>query len=303
MRNPSPLNPLGFVRSFLTAWAAVSVVRPDVVFSKGGAISVPVALVALVRRIPVVLHESDAVSGRANRLVSLWARKVCKGFPSPVTSHELRVTSHDVKEIFTGNPVRPEILSGSEEEGRRLTGLTGDKPVMLVIGGSQGALALNDVVMASLDQLLQSVQIIHLTGRGKGQTITHTGYWSAPFAYEELKHLYALSDFALSRSGAGAIAELAACGIPAILVPLRGVGHDHQQKNALSAAAVGGCVLLDQIALVENLLPAVRALAENHEERQRKAGQMRLLARPDAARLIAEILVRVGGVRAKITEK
>ncbi len=299
VRNPTPLRPISFLRSLALAWRVVSVFRPDIVFSKGGAVSIPVAFVAWLRGIPVVLHESDAVSGRANRLVALWAKKICHGFPR--NNDELRMTNdeysrfaiRDSQSIFTGNPVRAFIASGTKEVGRRITGLVAERPVLLVIGGSQGATALNEAVLASLGELLHDVQIVHLTGPGKKSPMKKDGYWSAPFVHEELPHLYALADFALSRAGAGAIAELAACGVPMILVPLRGVAHDHQQVNASVAAATGGCICLDQERLAREMAPLVRTLARDETKRREMAGHVRRLSSREAAQTIASILFGV----------
>ncbi len=301
VRNPTPFRPISFVRSLAVAWRVVSAFRPDVVLSKGGGISVPVAIVAWMRGVPVVLHESDAVSGKANRLIALWAKAVCEGFPRGndewrmmndensqlVTRNPQPATRH----VFTGNPVRSFVTSGSREKARAITGFGADKPVLLVIGGSQGATALNEAVLASLDLLLSSVRIVHLPGPGKDAGIKRAGYWSVPFAHEELPHLYALADLALSRAGAGAIAELAACGIPMILVPLRGVAHDHQRGNALVAAEGGGCVLLEQERLREELVPLVASLAGDGAKRASMAERVRSLSSRGAADAVAAVLL------------
>ncbi len=298
VRNPHPLRVIGFIQSLITASRVFKTFQPDVVFSKGGGISVPVAIIAKLRGVPVILHESDAVSGKANVIVALWAKTICKGFP--VANGESRMANgknsrseiRDARFLFTGNPVRPDVTQGHKEEGRKITGLDGSKPVLLVIGGSQGAQALNEAVVSQIDPLLNVVQIIHLTGMGKGTGIAKPGYWSKPFAYEELKHLYALSDLAVSRSGAGAITELAANGIPTILVPLRGVAHDHQQANALRAAESGGCVVVQQAELPTMLRTAVESLALDAQHRLEMSAKIRSLARTDAADVLAEVILQ-----------
>ncbi len=275
-----------FGKSFVAAWRLVKSFKPDVVFSKGGALSVPLCLAARVAGVPIVLHESDAVNGRANRLVSRWAVTVCDGFPGGGTQ-----SAH----VFTGNPVRPAVAQGSRTEGLRITGLSGTRPVLLVMGGSQGAQALNAAIVRHLDVLLQSVEILHLTGKGKPGAPARAGYWSAEFAYETLPHLYAAADLALSRAGAGGISELAACGVPALLVPLRGLAQDHQFANARAAELAGACVLLHQEELDATLLPAVQALATHERRRAALAAGIRGLSSPDSAERIARIVLDATG--------
>ncbi len=284
-RRFSPLRPDVFVASLLAARRLIKEFRPDAIFSKGGALSVPVCLAARIAGVPIVLHESDAVSGKANRLVGKWAKTVCTGFPSAGPS------------IFTGNPVRPEVTTGKREDGLRITGFSGTRPVLLVMGGSQGAASINGIVAAHLPELIAIADVIHLTGKGKPGGAPQTGYWSAEFAYEDLPHLYALATLALSRSGAGGISELAACGIPALLVPLRGLAQDHQLANALAAEKSGGCVALDQETLDERLIPAVRSLLEDSAQLTRMREAIRALSRADAADRIAESVLAAADLR------
>ncbi len=273
-RRFSPLRPDIFLGSFFRARRIIKEFSPDVVFSKGGALSVPVCLAAKIRGIPIVLHESDAVMGKANRLIARWAKTVCRGFPG--------------EGVFTGNPVRPVVTAGNKEEGLRITGFSGTKPVLLVMGGSQGARAINDVIAAHIDALLQIVDVIHLTGPGKGGIKARPGYFSLPFAYGELPHLYAISDLALSRSGAGGISELAACGIPSLLVPLRGLAQDHQLHNAVTAEKSGGAKMLDQETLGKTLLPALTTLAGEESKLSALRTAILTLYVPDAAQKIAD---------------
>ena len=257
--------------------------NPDVIFSKGGYVSVPLCYAAWKKGIPIVLHESDAVSGYANRIVRRFASAVCAGFPS---LHFPLSVFH-----FTGNPVREEVTRGSRDKGLGITGLKGGRPILLVMGGSQGALEINRAVAAALPDLLLRCDVIHITGYGK-RTVSdpHEGYFQIEFAGEELPHLYACADMALTRAGAGSIAELAACGIPSVLVPLRGVGHDHQWYNAVSAAKQGGCFHLEQQELSEKLLPTIHNLVTDDARRKEMAKSIRALSRPDAALQIAKII-------------
>ena len=259
----------------------ISSTRPDIIFSKGGYVSVPICWAAHKKGIPIILHESDTVSGRANRIVAKWASTICMGFPlEPLPP----------KSEVTGNPIRAEVLQGNKEEGQRLTGFSGNKSVLLVIGGSQGAQSINDVIFKLLPQLLDHVDIVHITGEGKGRNIQQKGYWSASFVNKELPHIYAITNIALSRAGAGSIGELAANNIPSILVPLRGVGHDHQQRNAEYVKKREGCILLQQDDLEIKLLETVQTLISNKELQQSLSEAMQSIYQADAATNIATVI-------------
>jgi len=293
-------------------------VQPDVVFCKGGSIGVPVALAARKLGIPIILHESDAVSGYANRFIARFADVVCKGFPAkktnaqtktqipnqqPATSNQQQFSRTPNPELripnpashFTGNPIRQDITQGDRNEGLRLTRFSGNKPIVLILGGSQGATTINTIVIDRLHELLPLCDIIHLTGRGKESAVHTEGYWSTPFAFEELPHLYAITTIALSRAGAGSVSELAANAIPTFLVPLRGVGHDHQLRNAERVETLGGCILLHQETLREKLVPAIASLLSNPDRQKWLATHIWGLHQPDAAGKIARILLGYGG--------
>ncbi len=291
---------MSFLRMLKAIWQSRALMKqwkPDVVFGKGGLLSVPVTLAARSLGLPVVLHESDAVSGRANKLIARWAHTVCLGFPqhkrdgTPLTGGTMRLVSgyplSNAQCVFTGNPVRPSIGNGARGRGMAITGFSGKRPVLIVLGGSQGAQAINDAVTKHLEALLEHADIIHLTGRGKGGIAGRPGYWAREFVQDQLADLYALSDFALSRAGAGTLSELARCGIPALLVPLRGLAQDHQLCNALAACRTGGCVMLHQTELDRTLVAAVTSLAQDRDRRATMGKKAFTLAMPDAAERIA----------------
>ncbi len=279
--------PLRFLQSYEQSLGIIKTFKPNIIFSKGGFVSVPVCLAAWRHGIPIVLHESDAVMGRANRLIGKLAEHVCLGFAA--TKNQNLKTHQPV----TGNPVRRSVTQGSREEGLQKTGFSGRRPILLVMGGSQGAKALNDVIMERLDQILERVDVIHITGRGKkeerrGKMEVQQGYFSIEFAHEELPHFYATSAVALSRAGAGSIAELEACHVPAILVPLRGVGHDHQHLNAISACKQSDLFIhVEQSELSEKLIPTIRSLLQQERLSTVNSHQSTVVA----ARHIAQILL------------
>ena len=264
---PLPRNVWSFIGSIQKSWKIVRDFKPSIVFSKGGSLSVPLCVCAWILGIPIVIHESDAILGRANAFIARFCTRVCLG---------MRVTESSIglpHAVVTGNPVRRAVRQGSREEGKRITGLRGEKPVLLVMGGSQGAKALNDIVWNLLPKILEKYEVVHITGRGKIpnpnlQIPNAKQYWSIEFCTSELPHIYALADVALSRAGAGSIAELEANNIPAILVPLTGVPHPHQQNNADSVADSSMFIAIDQTELSDTLLPTLKALLEQHHSKE-----------------------------------
>ncbi|MEK7562854.1 MAG: glycosyltransferase, partial [Patescibacteria group bacterium] len=157
--------PWKFFLAYQKSQVLLQSLKPDLVFSKGGYVSVPVCLAAKRMKIPIILHESDAVMGRANRLIAKLSTKICLGFPThDARSHHSPLTTYE----FTGNPLRPEITRGSRAEGLRLTGFSGSRPILLIMGGSQGAQAINEWTVRHLEDLTAVCDVIHLTGTGKG---------------------------------------------------------------------------------------------------------------------------------------
>lgn len=278
-------NPVQMVQAFFQSWKLLRRCRPSAVLCTGGVLGVPVSLAARLQRVRVLLFDADAVPGRANTLMRKWADTVCLGFPL-----RSQCAPDDVR---TGYPVRSDVLQGSLEIGLSITGFSGKRPVLLVLGGSQGSAALNQAVDEHLSQLLETFDIVHLTGEGKElEGRQAPGYWQRPFAHRELPHLYAISTVALSRAGAGAIAELSSWGIPSILVPLREVAHDHQMKNAELVSKTGAAILLQQTDLGAELLPRLRSLVVDTALYGRIREATRVFSGADAARKIAQLLLR-----------
>lgn len=281
--------PLLFPVALLQSLLFLLFYRPHAVFSKGGYVSVPVCLVAFLLRVPIVLHESDAAVGLGNRLVGRLARRVCHGFPGAMAV--------GTKHVYTGNPVRGDIADGSRDEGLARTGFLGDRPVLLVIGGSQGAAAINALIARHAESLLDQADIVHLTGKGKAAAMENDlHYWSAPFVRDELKHLYALADLVITRAGAGVLSELALVAKPAIVIPLMGVAHDHQLKNANALALSSAAEILLQEE--GDKLPHVVAelLADDARRKRLGEGLKRFFPADSAARIAALLLREAGDV-------
>ncbi|MCK5019924.1 MAG: UDP-N-acetylglucosamine--N-acetylmuramyl-(pentapeptide) pyrophosphoryl-undecaprenol N-acetylglucosamine transferase [Candidatus Peribacteraceae bacterium] len=256
-------------------------IQPDIIFSKGGYASIPICISTKRRGIPIILHESDAIFGRANKWLIKYATKVCISFSNMKLKKNIKE-----KTIVTGNPVRESILNGSKEKALKITGFNNNKPILLILGGSQGAKTLNEAIIRNINTLLERFNIIHITGRGKKIIDNKSGYFSCEFAFNDLAHFYAATDLAISRAGGNATAELLACGIPTILVPLRGVGHDHQQKNAQLLEENGQCNVLQQFGIDEKLTAKIDATIHREYKNQKSSN----LASSKIAKIILEVL-------------
>ena len=287
----SLLFPLLFPLACLESLIVLLWFRPHVIFSKGGYVSVPVCLVGWILRRPIVLHESDRVMGRANRLLLRLASHFCIGTPQKEVADEKIMARLGVPITATGNPIREKLLTGSKDGGKRVTAFSGKRPVLLVIGGSQGAQILNETVHEHMNELLDICDIIHLTGRGKENSLRqHARYFQRESEYNELHNLYALADLILSRAGAGTIAELSALGKATILVPLPDLAHKHQEENAHFLQVANAVVVIRQDVLKEKFVPTVRELMLNEMKRQELGERLRTFSNPESAERIANIL-------------
>lgn len=238
-------------------------IKPDVVFSKGGFVSVPVVLAAGARHIPVIIHESDMTPGLANKIAMRKATKICCNFPETV-----KYLPAD-KAVLTGSPIRQELLTGSKEKGFAFCGFTKDKPVLLVVGGSTGAVRLNNAVRGALDELLKEFQICHLTGKGKSdESFNQPGYVQFEYISDEMKDLLAMADLVVSRAGANAICEILAARKPNILVPLSAnASRGDQILNANSFKKQGFSFVLDEDVMTkDDFLAAVKEVFEHRED-------------------------------------
>ncbi len=235
-------------------------IKPQVVFAKGGFVSVPVVIAAWMQKIPVLIHESDVSPGLANRLCARMSRYVCVNFEAS------RVYFKQAQTVeVTGTPIRSELLSGDAQKGLELCGFHTDMPVLLVMGGSLGSQRINQVVRDKMDILLTQYQIIHLCGAHdmKAQ-LEQPGYHQIGYAKEELPHLLACSNLVLSRAGAGAIMELIALRKPHILVPLSSeASRGEQLQNAQLAAREFGSIVLFEQKMNDELVPTLEHVRIN----------------------------------------
>ncbi|WP_047979836.1 undecaprenyldiphospho-muramoylpentapeptide beta-N-acetylglucosaminyltransferase [Ornithinibacillus contaminans] len=243
-------DPFKVLKGTFQAWKIIGKRKPAVIFSKGGFVSVPVVLAAKMRGVPAVIHESDYTPGLANKLAIPFANKVLATFPETVSYLP------DKKVEYVGAVIREELFQGNKECGLALCGFTREKPVLLIMGGSGGAKKINDTVRASLASLLQRFQIIHICGQGKTDpTYDQEGYKQFDYVNEELKDLFAATDFVLSRAGSNAIFEFLALHIPMLLIPLsKEASRGDQIINAKSFQDKNYARVLEEEKLSEETL-------------------------------------------------
>ncbi len=234
--------------------------NPDVVFSKGGFVSVPVVVAS--GKTPVVAHESDFTPGLSNRLAERFTNHICVTFEDTLQ----RVSAQ--KGVFTGTPIRPALYAGDRARALQFTGLSGAKPILLAMGGSLGAQRLNELLREALPTLLQKYDIVHLCGRGKADaSIRRDGYVQYEYIDREMSDLLTLADVVLSRAGANAVFELLALHKPAVLIPLpKSSSRGDQILNARYFEKKGYAVMLDQDdATAESLCQKIDELYKNRE--------------------------------------
>lgn len=268
-------DPFKVIKGLGQSFRLLGKIKPNVVFSKGGFVSVPVVLAAKMRRIPVIIHESDITPGLANKISIPAAKKVCCNFPETLKYLPAE------KAVLTGSPIRQELLNGTPEDARSYCHFKTGRPVLLIIGGSSGAKVINDTIRRLLPELLKNYQIIHLCGKGNlDSSLTKTeGYAQFEYISQQLKDMFALSDIVISRAGANAICELLALHKPNILIPLSAAASRGDQiLNANSFEKQGFSYVLKEEDLTESaLLDAIRQVAENKNtyiDAMKKSGQM-----------------------------
>lgn len=236
--------------------------KPDVCFSKGGFVSVPVVIGAWLHGVPTLCHESDLTPGLANKICGKFARRIATTFPE--CAEYL-----GKKAVCTGTPMRPALFSGSREKGLRLCGFSGQKPILMMMGGSSGAQSVNKALREALPQLLEDMDVVHLTGKGNIDESLQTlpGYRQFEFLSDELPDALACADFILSRAGSNAICEFQALKKPMLLVPYpKGASRGDQILNAESFRQRGLChVLLQENMTADTLAEAIRALMRDRD--------------------------------------
>ncbi len=278
-------DPFRVLKGFSEAKKLLKQLKPDVVFSKGGFVTVPVVIAAKRCKIPAIIHESDMTPGLANKLCIPSAAKICCNFPETVKSLP------ENKAVLTGTPIRQELMNGNREAARAFCGFHEQKPVLMVIGGSLGAASVNENIRKILPELLKDFQVIHLCGKGKmDESLSNTpGYIQYEYIKQELPDLFALADIVISRAGANAICELHALHKPNLLIPLSAkASRGDQILNARSFERQGFSMVLEEEEITEETL--LKTIKELYTNRQAFIDTMAGSSEMDSIRQITSLI-------------
>lgn len=282
--------------------------RPDVVIGFGGYVSLPLGLAAAFAGVPLVLHEQNAVTGLANRVLSRWASAVCVTYPGSIA-----VLARPSRAIVTGNPVRSSIAASSRDAGRKAMGLSKGDLVLLVFGGSRGARHLNEAVLALYPRLKEraKLKVVHVAGPQEVEAVTvglaevaggPAAQWIVRDYIAQMGDAIAAADLVVCRAGATTLAELAAVGRPAVLVPYPYATDDHQTRNAAALVEAGAAALVRDDELdTPRFGDEVLRLLSKPKVRAEMAAVAAAAARPLAAHAIAEVAAEHAASYRKIT--
>src|SRR5690625_4872434 len=256
-------DPFKVIKGTFQAWNIIRKQKPNVVFSKGGFVSVPVVIAAKLRRVPTIIHESDLTPGLANKIASPFAKKILTTFPETVD-----ILANN-KATYVGAVIREELYEGDKTRGYNLTGLNTSKPIVLIMGGSSGSQNINQAIRKNLPSLLKRYQIIHICGSNNvDEAISEQGYVQFEYVSEGLNDIFAITDYVVSRAGANAIFEFLSLRLPMLLIPLPlSASRGDQIVNAKSFEKKGFAhVLQDEEMTDERFLAEIDRLVENEEQ-------------------------------------
>ncbi|MBQ8094671.1 MAG: undecaprenyldiphospho-muramoylpentapeptide beta-N-acetylglucosaminyltransferase [Clostridia bacterium] len=249
------------IAGFFQSAALIGKLKPQIVFAKGGFVSVPVVYGAAIRGVPVVMHESDITPGLANKLCKPFSKCLCTTFPECAKAV-------GEKGVVTGTPLRSQLFSGSRERGLAMAGFDGSKPVLMMTGGSLGAQTVNAVLREALPQLLPDYDILHVCGKGNfsEEHKNLPGYVQFEYLTDGMPDAYACADLMLSRAGSNSLSEILALHKPALLIPYHS-GRGDQVLNAKSVEARGlAHVLLQGDMNCDSLVKGIHALDKDREQ-------------------------------------
>ncbi|XEC94243.1 undecaprenyldiphospho-muramoylpentapeptide beta-N-acetylglucosaminyltransferase [Paenibacillus tarimensis] len=280
-------DPFKVVKGALQAYRLIRKRKPNAIFSKGGFVSVPVVIGAWLNKVPVIIHESDVTPGLANRISIPFATGVCTTF------QETEKYLQSGKTRYVGPVIREELFRGNAARGRTFCNLNGNKPVLLIMGGSLGARKINQTVRAVLTRLTERFEIVHLCGKGQLDSSIHNpSYRQYEYVNEELPDILAMSDIVISRAGANSIFEFLSLHKPMLLIPLtKEQSRGDQIVNANSFRESGFCeVLYEENMTADSLEKEINRIYEN---RQVYIGHMRKVERKDALSLVTAFIKEV----------
>ncbi|OON96437.1 MAG: undecaprenyldiphospho-muramoylpentapeptide beta-N-acetylglucosaminyltransferase [Epulopiscium sp. Nele67-Bin005] len=255
-------DPFKVVKGLHDAYKLLKKIKPQLVFSKGGYVTVPVVLAAKMLHIPVIIHESDITPGLANKIASKGASKICVNFPETLNYV-------GKKGVLTGTPIRKELFEGNSDEGFKICEFQSRKPVLLMMGGSLGAKAINEVLREALPELLPTFNVVHICGKNNMDTSLNSlkGYKQFEYVGTELRHIFKMTDVMLSRAGANALAEIVALNLPNVLIPLsKAASRGDQILNANSMKKQGVSEVIEEEELTkEGLVDTINKVYTNRE--------------------------------------
>lgn len=267
-------DPFKVIKGIHEARKILSKEKPDVIFSKGGFVTVPVVIAASMKKIPVIAHESDITPGLANKLASPFCDKLC------VTFRESLQFVKNNKGVLTGSPIRKEILSGSKAKGKEICGFKNDKDIILIMGGSLGSKVINDNIRKNIDNILKDNNIIHICGKGNVDESLKKldGYKQFEYVSDELKHLMQSADYIISRAGANSIFEFLALKKPTLLIPLsKNASRGDQILNANSFKKEGFSLVMQEEELQEKgILEGIKMLKESKQDLVKNMNESKL---------------------------
>lgn len=287
--------PIGILQAFYH----IFVISPDLIFSKGGYGSLPAVIAGWMLFTPIFLHESDISPGLTNKITSRFALEIFTAFPVEKTLY-----FPARKMLAVGNPLRKEIMEGSLEEAKRIFNLTGQRPLILILGGSQGAQMINDKILIILEDLLENFEVIHQAGENNLEQIKAEAdvvirnnqkkyYHLFSFLNEkELSCAYRAADLIISRGGAGTIFEIAAVAKPSILVPLQDSAQNHQIKNSYAFAETEAALVMEEMNFTPHfLLEKIKHLFAEPQKLKKMSEKAKEFSRPKSSHIIAEYLI------------
>ncbi len=290
--------------SIIQALWKVFLFMPDVLFSKGGPSSLPIVLASKFYRVPIIIHDSDSVMGLSNRLAMRYASRIAVSFNS---------TAQGEKVALVGEPIRNSLISGDildSQTAKRIFGFNPEKPLILVIGGSQGAVKINDFMLEIAEELIKDYSVLHQTGINNFNEVKNElnmvlknhseeekkRYKIVSYFEKDLKDAYAASDVVVRRASSGAIFETAIFGKPLILIPLpKEVAGEHQISNAYEYAKTGAAIVIEEPNLKPNIfLTQLKKIFSEPEKIAQMSEAAKKFSKPQAAKIIAEEILKLG---------
>lgn len=281
-------DPFKVIKGIYQAYDIIKKQKPDIVFSKGGFVAVPVVLGAYLNKVPVIAHESDLTPGLANRLSSPYCTKICVTFPESLKKLNKK------KAVLTGTPIRNELFEGSRVTGLKLCDFKKDKPILFIMGGSLGAKAINDIIRRNLTEILLTYNIIHICGKGNVENayITLENYKQFEYVNEELPHLMSAADIIVSRAGANSIFEFLALRKPNLLIPLSAKSSRGDQiLNAESFEKSGYSSVIKEEDLEDKLF--INKLEELNKNKEKYISNMSQSNLGNAVEIIVKLIDKV----------